>query len=219
MNLFLPLICLTADAVVGARERYLAEGFSDYLAKPVNGGKLEAMLAKYLPAGKIVTAADEKANGPEEDETAVPEDGDEYALLREAGIDPDTGLHYCQGDGELYRSLLADYCLEYPEKSAAVRRTFRVQDWKNYGIYVHALKSSSRMLGAGDLSAAAARLEAAANSGDGDTIRNEHEKMLAGYEIVAGAIRSFAGTPEAEEDPEAGVFEFEPDEKGQDPER
>ena len=214
-----PVICLTADAVVGARERYLAEGFSDYLAKPVNGGKLEAMLAKYLPAGKIVTAADEKANGPEEDETAVPEDGDEYALLREAGIDPDTGLHYCQGDGELYRSLLADYCLEYPEKSAAVRRTFRVQDWKNYGIYVHALKSSSRMLGAGDLSAAAARLEAAANSGDGDTIRNEHEKMLAGYEIVAGAIRSFAGTPEAEEDPEAGVFEFEPDEKGQDPER
>ena len=214
-----PVICLTADAVVGARERYLAEGFSDYLAKPVNGGKLEAMLAKYLPAGKIVTAADEKASGPEEDETAVPEDGDEYALLREAGIDPDTGLHYCQGDGELYRSLLADYCLEYPEKSAAVRRTFRVQDWKNYGIYVHALKSSSRMLGAGDLSAAAARLEAAANSGDGDTIRNEHEKMLAGYEIVAGAIRSFAGTPEAEEDPEAGVFEFEPDEKGQDPER
>ena len=214
-----PVICLTADAVVGARERYLAEGFSDYLAKPVNGGKLEAMLAKYLPAGKIVTAADEKANGPEEDETAVPEDGDEYALLREAGIDPDTGLHYCQGDGELYRSLLADYCLEYPEKSAAVRRTFRVQDWKNYGIYVHALKSSSRMLGAGDLSAAAARLEAAANSGDGDTIRNEHEKMLAGYEIVAGAIRSFAGTPEAEVDPEAGVFEFEPDEKGQDPER
>ena len=214
-----PVICLTADAVVGARERYLAEGFSDYLAKPVNGGKLEAMLAKYLPAGKIVTAADEKANGPEEDETAVPEDGDEYALLREAGIDPDTGLHYCQGDGELYRSLLADYCLEYPEKSAAVRRTFRVQDWKNYGIYVHALKSSSRMLGAGDLSAAAARLEAAANSGDGDTSRNEHEKMLAGYEIVAGAIRSFAGTPEAEVDPEAGVFEFEPDEKGQDPER
>ena len=214
-----PVICLTADAVVGARERYLSEGFSDYLAKPVNGGKLEAMLAKYLPAGKIVTAADEKANGPEEDETAVPEDGDEYALLREAGIDPDTGLHYCQGDGELYRSLLADYCLEYPEKSAAVRRTFRVQDWKNYGIYVHALKSSSRMLGAGDLSAAAARLEAAANSGDGDTIRNEHEKMLAGYEIVAGAIRSFAGTPEAEVDPEAGVFEFEPDEKGQDPER
>jgi CheY-like chemotaxis protein len=48
-----PVICFTADAVVGARERYLAEGFSDYITKPVNGHMLEKMLLKYLPAEKV----------------------------------------------------------------------------------------------------------------------------------------------------------------------
>ena len=49
-----PVICLTADAVVGARERYLAEGFSEYLTKPVEGYALEKMLMSFLPKEKIV---------------------------------------------------------------------------------------------------------------------------------------------------------------------
>lgn len=48
-----PVICLTADAVVGARERYLSEGFSDYMAKPVDGSALEKMLTYYLPEEKV----------------------------------------------------------------------------------------------------------------------------------------------------------------------
>ena len=49
-----PVICLTADAVQGARERYLQEGFTDYLSKPVEGPVLEGALAQYLPADKII---------------------------------------------------------------------------------------------------------------------------------------------------------------------
>ena len=48
-----PIICLTADAVVGARERYLAEGFSDYITKPVDSHALEKMLVKHLPPAKV----------------------------------------------------------------------------------------------------------------------------------------------------------------------
>jgi len=39
---------LTANAIAGAAEQYLKEGFADYLAKPVAGDKLEEMLSKYL---------------------------------------------------------------------------------------------------------------------------------------------------------------------------
>ncbi|MBQ9512191.1 MAG: response regulator, partial [Lachnospiraceae bacterium] len=53
-----PVICLTADAVQGARERYLAEGFSGYLSKPVEGPALEAALMEYLPAEKILRTAE-----------------------------------------------------------------------------------------------------------------------------------------------------------------
>lgn len=48
-----PIICFTADAVVGARERYLEEGFSDYITKPVSGYALEEMLLRHLPAAKV----------------------------------------------------------------------------------------------------------------------------------------------------------------------
>ncbi|MBQ7268077.1 MAG: response regulator, partial [Synergistaceae bacterium] len=53
MNRQTPIICLTADAVSGARNKYLAEGFTDYLSKPVEGPSLEAALIKYLPSEKI----------------------------------------------------------------------------------------------------------------------------------------------------------------------
>ena len=52
-NINTPVICLTADAVVGARNRYLSKGFTDYLTKPIDSVYLETMLKKYIPADKI----------------------------------------------------------------------------------------------------------------------------------------------------------------------
>ena len=52
-----PVIALTADAIVGARDMYLREGFTDYLSKPVMYEELEAALFKYLPKDKIDTDA------------------------------------------------------------------------------------------------------------------------------------------------------------------
>ena len=52
-NSKVPAICLTANAVAGAREGYIAEGFDDYLTKPVDSERLEELLIKYLPKEKI----------------------------------------------------------------------------------------------------------------------------------------------------------------------
>lgn len=52
-NSNIPIICLTANAVVGMREMYIKAGFDDYLTKPINTSKLESMLLNYLPDNLI----------------------------------------------------------------------------------------------------------------------------------------------------------------------
>jgi len=49
-----PIIMLSANAIVGAKEEYIAAGFTDYLSKPVRADELEQMLIKYLPSQKVV---------------------------------------------------------------------------------------------------------------------------------------------------------------------
>lgn len=53
-GILLPVIILTANATMGAREMYLTEGFDDYLTKPVEGELLEEMILKYLPREKVL---------------------------------------------------------------------------------------------------------------------------------------------------------------------
>lgn len=49
-----PVICLTADAIEGARQRYIDEGFTDYLTKPIDAHALKKMVKKYLPKEKVI---------------------------------------------------------------------------------------------------------------------------------------------------------------------
>ena len=70
-------------------------------------------------------------------------------------------------------------------------KSFEAEDWHNYAIYVHALKSTSKTIGALLLSEQAAKLEAAANTGDASTIRKEHDDMMERYNSVTEGIRAF----------------------------
>ena len=203
-----PVVCLTADAVVGAKERYLAEGFSDYLTKPIDSFALEKLLIRHLPEEKVESTREDGSGSSSGSGPAEGENGG-FAKLRAAGIDPDVGLLYCQKDENFYRSLLAEYARENAEKAESIKSSFAGENWHDYAIYVHALKSTSKMIGASSLSEMAARLEAAANDGDSATIKSEHDDMMAEYETVTSAIR--AVVPErAETEEEEDILEFTP---------
>ena len=201
-----PFICLTADAVSGARTHYLAEGFTDYLTKPIDSKALERTLMKYLPKEKIITDfKDEEAQ-----EEAFPE-VDEFEPMRLAGIDPDVGLRFCQGDKDLYRSIIIDYAQTSDEKMKNIVEYLAKEDWKNYAISVHALKSTSKTIGAGDLSDIALHLEMAANENDASLIRAEHDTMLDLYQKVVAAIRKAEPEAQSATKSEDEALEFSPD--------
>ncbi|MCR4875818.1 MAG: response regulator [Clostridiales bacterium] len=207
-----PVICLTADAIIGAKERYIAAGFTDYLTKPVDGMALENMLMKYLPAEKVQPLQpEEKAEtGNASEGSRLPDADPAFEALRDAGIRPETGLGYCQNDGNLYRTVLAEYAQSAGQRQEDLRVSYEAGDWKNYGILVHAVKSTSKMIGAAALSETAAVLETAANRGDAECIRKEHPGMMEVYGRTAGALNEVFGA--SDEPPEADdILEFLPE--------
>ena len=66
-----PIIALTADAIVGARDNYIKEGFTDYLSKPVMYDALEAILLKYLDPDLIQTDTGDEAETEEGEKPVV----------------------------------------------------------------------------------------------------------------------------------------------------
>ena len=200
-----PVICLTADAVIGAKERYLSEGFSDYLTKPIDNFALEKLLMKYLPDGKVELINEEVSETSEEEN---PEE-EAFTVLRSVGIEPRAGLKYCQDDVFFYKALLAEYAYGELEKAHNLQKSYEAENWHDYSIYVHSLKSSSKMIGASALSVRAAKLEAAANISDTGTIHTEHDNMMEEYEVLTAVIRSLI--PKSATDPENDdIKEFSP---------
>ena len=170
-----PVICLTANAISGMREMYIHAGFNDYITKPINPDRLEAMLLKYLPKGKIAPASDD-------------DEGEDYQLpdfiFHLDEIDVGSGLAHC-GSGDSYMATLKMY-LDTAEKNACdIENYWAAKDIKNTTIKVHALKSTSRVIGALNLGEFAARLEKAGDQGDTETLDKELGHLVSDYRKLA----------------------------------
>lgn len=194
-----PVISLTANAVSGAREEYLTAGFSDYLTKPIVSAKLEEMLIRYLPPEKVVmTGAAEEKNGAAGD---IPE-----WVKNVPGLDPEKGVENA-GSAEDYLSILSSFQSTVNEKADEIERYYREEDWKDYTVKVHALKSSSRIVGIDKLSEMARLLEEAGDKGDTDLIKNKTDELLTCYRSYDGLLSPVKGPSSGEGDslPEASA--------------
>ena len=171
-----PVIALTANAISGSRESFLSEGFTDYLSKPIDSKKLEEIVRKYLPRELIMSPED--VSVPEYMEAYGENDGQAGILKGLASIDYDEAIRNC-GSEKLLMQVVSDYLEVIPDRSKEVSGYFENKDYKNYTVLVHAMKSSSRLIGAMQLSEDAAYLEACgekAQKGDAEAIREIEEK-------------------------------------------
>ena len=159
----IPIIALTANAVVGAREFYLKEGFEDYLTKPIEPEKLEDMMIKYLPKELVYLSGNsEEAGGEEAEEDTI--SMDEESLIN-MGINFSHGLKYMGGSRALYAKVLHDFRDMLSEKEEQLKSMISKGDVYGYAIIVHALKGNARNVGADELAEEAFDLEKKSKEG------------------------------------------------------
>ncbi len=171
-----PVISLTANAISGAREKYIAAGFQDYLTKPINSVKLEELIMKYLPPEKIQSASEDSAV---EEKLELPD-----WLAQIGTLNAREGVEHC-GDIDSYIDALKVFANSILSNSDEIEKFYNAGDWKNYTTKVHALKSSARVIGANELSEKARRLEDAGNSGYINEIQQDTAPLLKLYRSYA----------------------------------
>lgn len=152
----IPIIALTANAMGGTKEMFLREGMNDFVAKPIEVSEMVAMVRKWLPPEKII---------PVEKKTIPQETPETSEVLSVEGLNTKQALALL-GSEKLYLQILRDYYLSIDKRAAIISEAFEKGDLKAYTIEVHSLKSTSRQIGADDLSELAARLEKAGNDRD-----------------------------------------------------
>ena len=177
-----PILALTANAVDGTKEMFLSEGMNDFIAKPIELRTLISKIKQWLPKDKLVKGAPKrKRSAPQSEEDLRLEIGD---------LDTDYALKLLGGK-PLYLSVLSDYYSAIQPKSEKIKQLEEEENWPEYTVEVHALKSASRQIGAMALADLAAEMEKAGNAHDAELIHKKTGEMLWMYLAYEPIIRPF----------------------------
>jgi signal transduction histidine kinase/HPt (histidine-containing phosphotransfer) domain-containing protein len=184
-----PIIALSANAVIGMRETFLAAGMDDFISKPIDANQLNDVLAKWLPKEKIAQellggeqtgstafAGDAAGTGGPRisDGNAAEADALAFAeLSRIEGFDTQEGLSHVGGNREGYLKAVRQFCGGYTGYRDAIAGDLETEDWTDYTIKVHAVKGVFAALGVNGLSEWAYKLEAASRNRELETVRSD----------------------------------------------
>ena len=114
------------------------------------------------------------------------------------GIDPDTAIRN-SGSEDAFKTVLKIFYDSIDTKSSELKDYFETDDWDNYTIKIHALKSSARIIGAEDIAERAQLLENAGKEKDSEYIKDKHEGFMNDYLKYKDILRKvFDKTPDSD---------------------
>jgi CheY-like chemotaxis protein len=181
----LPVIALTANAVSGAKEAFLKNGFTDYLSKPIDTTRLNTILEKWIPREK------QKRSFAYENEIIVETSGEVFEKIEIEGVNTERGVFFSGGTVKSFLETLAIFHKDGFEKIKDIKDSLGKGDLDLYTIHVHALKSASANIGAEALSDAAAVLEQAGERRDKEYIESHTPALLGSLEAILNNIMDF----------------------------
>lgn len=192
------IIALTANAMAGVREKFLNNGFQDFIAKPLDRRPLNEVLSRWIP-NTYKKMLNTEADGAAESQPKI-----SFEDIHIAGIDIEEAKKHHSGEVEDFVELLNLYYMDGKRKSSYLSELLEKENYKDYGIEVHGLKSASANVGAMELSAQAREHEEAATRGDVDFIKMHSAELLSCYERQVEHIKKFLDQRQAVADEAKG---------------
>ncbi|MHC1787854.1 MAG: transporter substrate-binding domain-containing protein [Christensenellales bacterium] len=192
----IPIIAMTADAVLGAQEKCRSHGINYYVSKPFEPEAfirviLEALKGKLPRARSISCPTDATAPaavaGPFSisGEPAKLPAADDGPALESAKAIRDLGI-----DEKLYSSIVREYLKENEETGQTLQQQLDASNFSQAALTVHKIKSSSGSIGARKLADCAARLQKALQAGEGEAAREESARFQQLLSETLGEIRA-----------------------------
>ncbi|MCL2500141.1 MAG: response regulator [Defluviitaleaceae bacterium] len=164
----IPIVALTANAIQGAREMFLSNGFNDFLSKPINSHDLIRVLENWLPPEKVT--------------------------IKEEEDDSETRLDKMD---DLLRKAMVTFTKENQSTFKKISDALEANDLKTVHLIAHTLKSGAAFLKKEELHAIALSLETSLQGnppvythGQISALRNELEKALAEFEPIVHQMES-----------------------------
>ena len=201
-----PVVALTANAVTGAKEKYMELGFDGYVSKPIVSEKLELLIVELLPKGLVETVTEHETGRHHESEEADVLDyennsgKEEHSLPEIDGIDWNYAHIYIPDDAVLlltlkniYRAMNSDL----NQLTELYQNIYNEEGMAAYRIKVHALKSTNASVGAVMVSQLARLLEHKAIEQDVQSIERLHPVLMEQLKNLMTALQVYYG-PEAD---------------------
>ncbi len=173
----IPIIALTANAIGEARDMFLKEGLDDFVAKPIEVRNLISKVKQWLPAEKIKMLSAQEIKAAQ---TASADTGNDAEAPVIGDLDTASAISMI-GSEKVFRNILKEYLRVMELKAKTIRTDYESEDWPAYTREVHALKSSSRQIGATALADLAAELEKAGKELNVDYIKAHTDELLDRY--------------------------------------
>jgi signal transduction histidine kinase/CheY-like chemotaxis protein/HPt (histidine-containing phosphotransfer) domain-containing protein len=197
----LTVIALTANAVFGAKEMFLANGFNDFISKPIDSGELVRILKDWLPPEKVTEAV------PGQNAPGMPNamQGEKNKLLTDLKkikeLNTKIGLERVSGVADMYFDSIKFFNKKLFAECTKMSEALGGKDAKSFAITVHAIKSALSTIGAMELSEMAQKLETAAKNDNTDycaeyyppleeKLHNLHEKLALVFNAEADSNQS-----------------------------
>ena len=200
-NFKIPVIALTADAVAGAKEKYVSEGFVDYIAKPFNKEQIKQKLDIVFNKSDMLTKSEKEENqvnnsiADQKEEVEIITDEtsnkliDENYLL-ENGVNYKKGIELL-GDLETYNDMLYDWFKESQNKFEQLKLFKLRHDMPNYAIAVHALKSDSKYFGFDKLAELSYNHEMKSKENNQDYVLNNFHELELEFFRISNVVETY----------------------------